>query len=238
MTVDLQSLQTLPAALAGSATATTATTAAAAMTPAMERALSSNFASVARWRGEFISLVEAHAGEPGRVELAFAARDGSLLNRWVPPEAGSDAAVLLAMPLPVNDAAAARAFVAGIDWAPAYQHYQQAVHAASEPFAAAQGDVVPVGELALLDVRRAAVFEAATAMLPDATWRDPALVADWAGALPAGRKVIVYCVYGHEVGRVTALRLRACGVDACFLDGGFDAWQRAGLRTVPKGGTP
>ena len=118
MTVDLQSLQTLPAALAGSATATTATTAAAAMTPAMERALSSNFASVARWRGEFISLVEAHAGEPGRVELAFAARDGSLLNRWVPPEAGSDAAVLLAMPLPVNDAAAAPAFVAGIDWAP------------------------------------------------------------------------------------------------------------------------
>ena len=229
MTVDLQSLPTASHVSA---------TAAATMTPAMELALSSNFTSVARWRGDFIGLVAAHAGEPGRIELAFDACDGSLLNRWVPPDAASDAAGLLAMPLPAKDAAAAHAFVAGIDWAPAYQRYQEAVHAASEPFAAGQGDVGQVGELTLLDVRRAGVFEAATAMLPDATWRDPALVADWAGALPAGRKVIVYCVYGHEVGRVTAMRLRACGVDARFLDGGFDAWQRAGLRTVPKGDSP
>ena len=229
MTADLQSV---PVASAGSATAV------ATMTPAMELALSSNFASVARWRGEFIALVEAHADEPGRVELAFDARDGSLINRWVPPEAGSDAALLLAMPLPAKDAAAAGAFVAGIDWAPVYQRYQQAVHAASEPFAAGQGDVGPVGASLLLDVRRAGLFDAATTMLPDATWRDPALVADWAGELPAGSRVIVYCVYGHEVGRVTAMRLRACGVDASFLDGGFDAWQRAGLCTVPKGDTP
>ena len=238
MTVDLQAFQALqshPAASAGSAIAATA---AATMTPAMELALSINFASAARWRDEFIALVEAHAGEPGRVELAFAARDGSLINRWVLPEAGLDASVLLAMALPAHDVAGAHAFVAGIDWAPAYQRYQEAVHAASEPFAAGQGDVRRAGEFALLDVRRAGVFEAATAMLPDATWRDPARVVDWAGALPAGRKVIVYCVYGHEVGRVTALRLRACGVEASFLDGGFDAWQRAGLRTVLKGATP
>ena len=250
MTVDLRAFQALPAASAGSAIAATAATAAttattatasapaATMTPAMELALSSNFTSAARWRDEFIALVEAHANEPGRVKLAFAARDGSLLNRWVLPEAGSHASELLAMALPADDVAAAHAFVAGIDWAPVYQRYQDAVHAASEPFAAGQGDVRRAGELALLDVRRAGVFEAATAMLPGATWRDPARVADWAGALPAGRKVIVYCVYGHEVGRVTALRLRACGVQASFLDGGFDAWQRAGLRTVPKGETP
>ena len=72
-------------------------------------------------------------------------------------------------------------------------------------------------------------------MLNGATSHDPARVADWARALPAGRKVIVYRACGHEVGRVTVLRLRACGVDASFLDGGFDAWQRAGLRTVPIG---
>ncbi len=236
MTVDLHALQALPATSAGSATAATAATAADTLTPAMELALSSNFASVARWRDDFIALVESHADEPGRVELAFAARDGSLVNRWVRPEAGSDASVLLAMPLPTDDGAAAHAFVAAIDWAPAYQRYQDAVHAASEPFAAGQGDVGPAGELALLDVRRAGVFAAASSMLPDATWRDPASVVDWAGELPAGRKVIVYCVYGHEVGRVTALRLRAWGVDARFLDGGIDAWQRAGLRTVPKEG--
>ena len=228
MTVDVQAL---PAA------SSVAATAAVTMAPAMELALSSNFASAARWRDGFIALAAAHAGEPGRVELAFAARDGSLVNRWALPAAVPDAAVLLAMPLPAMEVVAASAFVAGIDWAPVYQRYQDAVHAASEPFAAGQGDLGQVGELALLDVRRAGVFEAATAMLPDATWRDPALVADWAGTLPAGRKVIVYCVYGHEVGRVTVLRLRACGVDASFLDGGIDAWQRAGLRTVPRGDT-
>ncbi len=43
-----------------------------------------------------------------------------------------------------------------------------------------------------------------------------------------------YCVYGHEVGRATALRLRALGVDARYLDGGIDAWQRAGRPTEPK----
>jgi len=45
----------------------------------------------------------------------------------------------------------------------------------------------------------------------------------------------VYCVYGHEVGRVTAMRLRALGVSARFLEGGIDGWQAAGLPTVAKG---
>ena len=53
----------------------------------------------------------------------------------------------------------------------------------------------------------------AAAMLNRATWPDPARVADSAGALRAGRKVILY---------------GACGVDASFFDGGFDAWQREG----------
>ena len=216
----------------------TSATSADSMTPAMALALSSNFASVADWREGFMASFAAHVNEPGRAELAFVAHDGSLLNRWLPTDAGSDAVVLLAMTTPAAAEAAAElaGFTASIDWAPVYQRYQDAVHAASRPFVATQGDVGTVDEL-LLDVRRAGVFEAATAMLPGATWRDPARVADWAGALPAGRKVIVYCVYGHEVGRVTALRLRASGVDASFLDGGFDAWQCAGLRTVPKGNT-
>jgi superoxide dismutase, Fe-Mn family len=70
-----------------------------------------------------------------------------------------------------------------------------------------------------------------------ATWRDPACVSDWAPQLPAGREVIDYCVYGHEVGRVTAMRLRAQGVNARFLEDGIDGWQGAGHRTVPKGET-
>jgi superoxide dismutase, Fe-Mn family len=44
----------------------------------------------------------------------------------------------------------------------------------------------------------------------------------------------VYCVYGHEVGRVTALRLQAAGLKARYLVGGIDAWQAAGRPLVDK----
>ena len=47
----------------------------------------------------------------------------------------------------------------------------------------------------------------------------------------------MYCVYGHEVGRRTAMRLRALGVDARFLEGGIDAWQCAGRPLQAKGET-
>ncbi|QGW84892.1 hypothetical protein GOQ09_04895 [Variovorax paradoxus] len=86
----------------------------------------------------------------------------------------------------------------------------------------------------LLDVHRAGVFEQATAMIPGATWRDPSAVEQWASELPAGRGVVVYCVYGHEVGRSTALRLRAMGLDARYLRGGFDGWQAAGRPVEAK----
>ena len=53
--------------------------------------------------------------------------------------------------------------------------------------------------------------------------------------MPIDENVVVYCVYGHEVGRATALRLRAQGVKARFLRGGIDAWQAAGRPLDPKG---
>jgi superoxide dismutase, Fe-Mn family len=50
----------------------------------------------------------------------------------------------------------------------------------------------------------------------------------WAEELAPGQAVTVYCVYGHEVGRVTALRLRAAGINARYLHGGIHDWQAAG----------
>ena len=61
-----------------------------------------------------------------------------------------------------------------------------------------------------------------------------ASVSAWAAELPAGRGCVVYCVYGHEVSRNTALRLRALGVRAWFLRGGIDAWAAAGRPVVGK----
>ncbi len=212
-----------------------------AMAPPVTLALCSHFGSVVAWRDAFIALAHAHAGEAGRVELAFVPARAALENRWVAggshgrsgAEPDGDATPVLAMALPC--CTDPEAFVASIDWPSAYPHYTEAVHAASAPFAARAADV---GEPLLIDVRRAGVFEAAGTQLPGATWRDPACVSDWAPQLPAGREVIVYCVYGHEVGRVTAMRLQARGVNARFLEGGIDGWQNAGHRTVPKGEAP
>jgi Fe-Mn family superoxide dismutase len=44
--------------------------------------------------------------------------------------------------------------------------------------------------------------------------------------------VLVYCVYGHEVGRSTAMRLRAGGLNARYLGGGIDGWQTEGRSLV------
>jgi Fe-Mn family superoxide dismutase len=124
------------------------------------------------------------------------------------------------------------AFMDNIDWAAVYERYQHAVHGASEPYGAAQDEVAGTF---VLDVRRAGVFEKAATRLVGAEWRDPAAIDGWAASLQLDRDVIVYCVYGHEVGRATALRLRAAGVRARHLRGGIDAWQSAGRPVEPTG---
>jgi len=83
-------------------------------------------------------------------------------------------------------------------------------------------------------VRRSGVFDQARQMLPAANWRDPSKVDEWSRSLNPEREIVVYCVYGHEVGRSTAMRLRAQGLKARFLLGGIDAWQAAGLPVVDK----
>ena len=80
----------------------------------------------------------------------------------------------------------------------------------------------------ILDVRRSAAFAKADSIIPGAQWRDPEQLALWSSELKKGEPVIVYCVYGHEVGRSTAMRLRAAGIDARFLRGGIDGWTSAG----------
>ncbi|MEO8752732.1 MAG: Fe-Mn family superoxide dismutase [Casimicrobiaceae bacterium] len=213
------------------------------MAPAMALALAANFGTGERWREEFAAMGKAEGGGSGWVLLMFSPREGTLVNQWA-----ADHTHILAGGVPIlaldmyehsyhMDFGAAAgayvdAFMDNIDWAKVYARYQGAVHAASEPFGAAQVDVA---NSLLLDVRRAAVFEEAATMIPGAEWRDPALVAGWSSELPPDREVIVYCVYGHEVGRATAMRLRAAGLNARYLGGGIDGWQAAGQPLARKG---
>jgi Fe-Mn family superoxide dismutase len=76
-------------------------------------------------------------------------------------------------------------------------------------------------------VRRKGAYEAGTHVIEGATWEDPERVDVWAREV-AGQEVVVYCVYGHEVGQSTAARLRDAGISARFLEGGIDQWKAAG----------
>jgi len=215
------------------------------MVPAMTLALEANFGSVERWRSEFVAMGRAQSGGSGWVLLTFQPRDGSLVNQWAADHTHSltGGVPILALDMYEHSyhmdfgAAAGRyvdAFMDNIDWTPVYERYQLAVHGASEPFGASQEEL---SNALLLDVRRAGVFEKAATLIPSARWFDPVAVGAWASELAPDKEVIVYCVYGHEVGRATTLRLRSQGLKARYLRGGIDAWQAAGRPLQAKRGT-
>jgi superoxide dismutase, Fe-Mn family len=220
----------------------------AAMAPAMALALRANFGSVERWREEFVTMGKALGGGSGWVLLVFQPREGTLVNQWAADHTHALAGGVPVLALDMYEhayhmdfgAAAGAyvdAFMDNIHWERVYGRYQHTVEQASDGFGAAQDQVR--GAL-LLDVRRDAVYAQSEAVIPGARWHDPADVGTWAPSLPTDREVVVYCVYGHEVGRATAMRLRAAGVNARYLRGGIDGWQAAGQPLESKaaqGGT-
>ena len=208
-----------------------------AVEPAMALALEASFGGVERWRDEFVVMGKAQGGGSGWVLLVFQPREGSLVNQWAADHTHALAGGVPILALDMYEhayhmdfgAAAGAyvdAFMDNLDWAGVHLRYRQAVDAASEAFGADQNEL---GDALLIDVRRAGVFSQATTRLPGTDWRDPAAVPNWAGDLPTDRQVIVYCVFGHEVSRATALRLRAAGLKARFLRGGIDGCRAAGL---------
>ena len=88
----------------------------------------------------------------------------------------------------------------------------------------------PSEPLVLIDVRKAPARAASGRTIPDALCRDPLDVAEWGGAF-LGKRVVVFCVPGHEVSQGAAARLRDLGVEADWLEGGFAAWEE-GLNPV------
>ncbi len=82
----------------------------------------------------------------------------------------------------------------------------------------------------VVDVRKKPAFEKDPDTLPKATWRNHEKVATWAKTQPRDRRIVVYCVHGHEVSRNVCGSLRDLGFDACFLEGGIEGWKQAGLQ--------
>ena len=214
------------------------------MAPAMALALQANFGSVQRWREEFIAMGKALGGGSGWVLLVFQPREGTLVNQWAADHGHALAGGIPILALDMYEhayhldfgAAAGAyvdAFMDNIHWAQVYQRYQQAVESSSDALGASHDELLQAAHV--LDVRRAAIFEQADSLIPGAVWRDPQAVGDWGAGLPRGEPVLVYCIYGHEVGRATAMRLHAAGVQARFLRGGLDGWIAAGRAVQAKG---
>jgi rhodanese-related sulfurtransferase len=86
-----------------------------------------------------------------------------------------------------------------------------------------------VAPVVLLDVRREQARAASGLEIPGAVWRNPAHWLDWKDEFLTTPRVLLYCAHGHEISQGLAATLRAMGVDALSLSGGFSAWQAAGL---------
>jgi rhodanese-related sulfurtransferase len=68
-------------------------------------------------------------------------------------------------------------------------------------------------------------------LLPASIRRPAESVTEWGHEL-TGRKVVVSCAHGHERAAGTAAFLRAQGIDAETLEGGFAGWHEAGLPVI------
>lgn len=209
-------------------------------------ALQRDFGSVERWRDEFVHLAKAMGGGSGWALLSWSSRDGRLVNHWA-----SDHTQLLAGGTPVlaldmyehsyhmdygtKAAAYVDAFMKNLRWDGIYKRYGLAVNADSLAWTT---DVATLNaatpKAKVLDVRRKEVMATATDTMSGAVWRDPGLVDEWCKALDKSQPVVVACIHGLDVGRSTALSLRARGFDAKYLVGGIEAWRGAGLQMQPK----
>ena len=85
----------------------------------------------------------------------------------------------------------------------------------------------------VLDVRRAAAFDADALMIAGAL-RPEGDLAAFAARLPDDRPIVVYCVHGHEVSQQAAAGLAAAGRRSSYLEGGIEAWRAAGLPTMRR----
>lgn len=84
----------------------------------------------------------------------------------------------------------------------------------------------------LVDVRKEPARLESGLTIPGAQRRTHDTVLEWWRQF-TGKSVVLFCVHGHEVSRDACEALAQNGVDARYIEGGFEAWRRAGLAVVP-----
>src|SRR5450759_5715325 len=86
----------------------------------------------------------------------------------------------------------------------------------------------------LVDVRRRDAYEQSPQLLPGALWRDAGKTQAWSADLDRARPIVAACKAGHEMSQTAVAQLRADGLDARVLEGGYEAWAKAGLPMIAK----
>ena len=71
-------------------------------------------------------------------------------------------------------------------------------------------------------------------LLPGALWRDAGETQQWSAEFDCARPIVAACRAGHELSQTAVAQLRADGFDARVLEGGYEAWAKAGLPFVAK----
>jgi superoxide dismutase, Fe-Mn family len=221
----------------------------------LAEALERDFGSVGRWRAEFVAMGKALAGGSGWVLLTWCERLGRLTNQWAADHAHALAGAIPIVALDMYEHAYHLDFGAGagayvdavmrnLHWERiAARHRRAALRRSEAPAASVDPTEITVAELqamldrgddvVLLDVRLADDLARAGDQLPTAQYRAPEQVDRWADALPRGRPIAVYCVYGFQVSRDAAAALRRRGFAARSLAGGIAAWHAMGAVTTP-----
>ncbi|MEC9342923.1 MAG: chromate resistance protein ChrB domain-containing protein [Pseudomonadota bacterium] len=88
----------------------------------------------------------------------------------------------------------------------------------------------------VIDVRRREVFEQSTRRIAGAIWRDHMRAAEWSRQFARDARIVVYCVHGHNVSEIAASQLSVLGFDVALLEGGIDAYEKAGGTLVARTG--
>jgi len=209
-------------------------------------AFARDFGSFDRWSDEFAAIGKSLGDRPSWVLCSWSTRENRLVNQWADDSTGllGSATPVLAldmyehaytMDFGVDAGSYVGTFIRNIDWEKANARYAAVVEHATGSLALTSNEFLQNQEdIMLVDVRRAGAFQASKAMITNATWLDPEQVATWSEDLPTDKPVVVYCVFGHEVGQATAAILHARGIDAKFLVGGIHDWVAEGRPTQSK----
>jgi Fe-Mn family superoxide dismutase len=218
---------------------------------ALAEAIAKDFGSIAKWRAEFVAMGKALGGGSGWVVLTRSPRDGSLINVWSADHthalAGGTPVLALDMyehsyhiDFGANVGAYVDAFMANMVWtrasarfagAPQSKAQASAAKMVDPPTAAAMLAANP--DMLVIDARLAADATIIPFRLKGAQRMPPDQVAAAVKALPKGRKALVYCAWGFEIGGDCAQALRDTGIDAVAVTGGIGAWRANGFPTEP-----